>query len=652
MTGEQASNDDNDFPGDDDFVLEDAAGKGDDLDQLFDSPVPGATAGKPPAAATPMPADAAEDDILFTDHTQGLRPTESFQGKPGFDESSRSTWRGEELVLDEAGVPPAETPEQADPTLAEAEADFTEQLGSLLQGEEEFALDTEKELELVDGPAGDGISELEQSGPFVLDDGEGTWQEEEAVPAADDAAPVMAEGTDEADAGTVEYAEPALVADEATVEPGWEPLPEANVDQLAEVGEVAPAEGEPAAAEADIDAAVEPATAGMDLAALDGHDVYVEDQPAPVLVGPAKARRNTMRFLVGMAAALLVAGGAAVTVLRPEWVGLALEPAMVEQVALERPAVQVAVPTPALVAVVEPPVVRTPDPTATTPDVTPLPKQPEPVAQVEPVPADPTPAVPLPTNPDPTAGQATTEPAQPVASATVTTPVELGPDPTPAPVDPVAAEWFIPALAGKPAVNPAGNPGLVRISDDTMLGATDDTTKAVNAVEGMLPGTRAFAQLHNGNYFIGAVKLATADRLTLRLDQGEITLASADIARLTQLGSSDYDALQRATSGFVRLTNNNRLVGGILSQIADDHIVLEFRSNRVMLPKSAVGQVVQGVDESGVRLDVTREEDEWLRTLAGRQIGSGTGAVAEPAQPKPAAGPGTTPPSPPTGRQR
>ena len=59
-------------------------------------------------------------------------------------------------------------------------------------------------------------------------------------------------------------------------------------------------------------------------------------------------------------------------------------------------------------------------------------------------------------------------------------------------------------------------------------------------------------------------------------------------ARLTELGSSDYEQLQKAASGFVRLTNNNRLVGGILSHIADDHIVLEFRSNRVMLPRSAL----------------------------------------------------------------
>ncbi|MBL8754193.1 MAG: hypothetical protein JNK15_12905 [Planctomycetes bacterium] len=663
MSGEQARNDDTDFP-DDDFVIEDLAGKGDDLDQLFATP-PAKPAGTPAA-----PADAAavdSDDLLFTDHTQGLRPSQSFQGKPGFDETTPSTWRGEELVLDEAGEPVAETPEQADPSLADAEATFTEELGSLLQNEEEFALDTEKELELVDGPTGDGVSELEQSGPFVLDDGDGAWQEQEAAPAEGAPEPVAAEteaATDaetEAEAENVEFAEPTLVADEAPVEPGWEPLPEANVDQLAEVGEVAPADGQPEEVAAEAEA--EPVAAAVDLAEVDGHDVYTESTPAPVLVGPAKARPKTGRLWLAAAAAVALAAGGAVTVLRPEWLGLALEPATIEQVAIERPQVRVEARKPDVVAVAPPTPVRPADPQPVVPE-SPVLQTPDPVAKVEPTKVEPTkvepdpsvstpPAneVPLVTPPTPVVSDpvATTTPeVQPLPVEPVAPPVEAPVAKAPTAVDPVAVAWPSPEKPPKTG----GAAGLVRISDDTMVGAADDTTKPVRAVEGMLPGTRAFAQLHNGNYFIGAVKLATADQLTLRIDNGEVTLAAIEIARLTQLGSADYDELQKATSGFVRLTNNNRLVGGILSQIADDHIVLEFRSNRVMLPKSAIGQVVQGVDESGVRLDVTREEDEWLRTLAGRQVGSGVGGVVEPALPKPNANPGSVPPSPPAGRQR
>ena len=144
-------------------------------------------------------------------------------------------------------------------------------------------------------------------------------------------------------------------------------------------------------------------------------------------------------------------------------------------------------------------------------------------------------------------------------------------------------------------------------------------------VQGVLPGSKAFAQLHNGNYFIGGVKNADAKTVTLRLEDGggEITLQLDAIARLTELGSSDYAELQKVTTGFVRLTNNNRLVGGILSQIADDHVVLEFRKNRVMVPRSAIGAVVQGDDDLSVRLDTTQQEDDWLRRLAERELGTG-----------------------------
>lgn len=45
-----------------------------------------------------------------------------------------------------------------------------------------------------------------------------------------------------------------------------------------------------------------------------------------------------------------------------------------------------------------------------------------------------------------------------------------------------------------------------------------------------------------------------------------------------------------------------------------------------MLPKALVGKVVQGEGDAAIRLDTTREEDDWLRQLIERQLGSGTGA--------------------------
>ena len=85
--------------------------------------------------------------------------------------------------------------------------------------------------------------------------------------------------------------------------------------------------------------------------------------------------------------------------------------------------------------------------------------------------------------------------------------------------------------------------GLVRIGNDLLVGNQDQDFG--KAVEGMLPGSRAFAQLHNGNYFIGSVKASSKDSITLRVETGEVTLATTSISRLHELGSSDYESLQK-----------------------------------------------------------------------------------------------------------
>mgnify|MGYP000075343360 CR=1 FL=1 len=55
------------------------------------------------------------------------------------------------------------------------------------------------------------------------------------------------------------------------------------------------------------------------------------------------------------------------------------------------------------------------------------------------------------------------------------------------------------------------------------------------------------------------------------------------------------------------------------SGIADDHVVLEFRSNRVMLPKSAIGEVVEGDNDAAVRLRIDANWHlGWTLFQAGR----------------------------------
>lgn len=652
MSGDSQRNDDPDFL-EDDFIVEDLAGKNDDLEQLFDVPE-GSAAGAAKKPGTGAAPDS--EDVLFTDHTAGLTPTESFQGGNTFAEAAPSGWTGEQLELEQdkpAEPAPAEQ-------LAAAEAAFTDELAELVDKgddhqDEELGLDSEKELELVDGPsATDGISEIEQSGPFVLDDNEGTWRDQEPASAEDqaeteslpeleelEAAPdqepdLVLESSADSPPQPVEpevaeaiweaVKEPAMAAhadDQAAIEePGWEALPEANVDQLSEVGEVERADEQSAQPAPD------------ELAGMEGHDIYSDEQ-APVLVGPRTKAAGRFGRVAAVAATLTLVSGAAVMVLRPEWLGVKLEPQRVQQVQIERPRIELAVAAP---PVVKPPAPQlgqgTPKPDTPkgepTPTPTPEPTT-DPVATVPPV-VTPPEVVPTPTTtPTPT--------NEPVASA----PVE--PNATVPPTQPVTG-WPVAVETPKPSPEARKGKPLVRIGDNTMLGEADAGPGAkAQPVEGMLPGTRAFAQLHNGNYFIGSIKVASREAVTLRVNEGEVTIAAAEIARLTALGSADYEELQKATSGFVRLTNSNRLVGAILSQIADDHIVLEFRSNRVILPRSVIGEVVQGEAEQEVRLDVTREEDDWVRTIAERQLGKATEAPKAAPAPLPAPTPAPAPPS-------
>jgi hypothetical protein len=163
-----------------------------------------------------------------------------------------------------------------------------------------------------------------------------------------------------------------------------------------------------------------------------------------------------------------------------------------------------------------------------------------------------------------------------------------------------------------------------------MIGESNPDAMVRKAVDGVLPGVRAFALMRTGNFFIGRVKMADDAAVTLRTPDGEVSLERADLVRIVGLGTADYEALQRATDGFVRLTNSNKLVGGILSQVADDHVVLEYRSNRIILPRSAVGSIVKGQQPDDVQFSLSAEEDAWLRGIAQRELSK----ERENAQPK------------------
>jgi len=721
MTGDSHSNDDSDFL-DDDFVVEDLVADNEELEDLFETPAPAAGDSKAPAAeaaskesvAGEAPAPADEEDLLFSDHTEGLAPTEEFQ-KPTFAEDGPTEWDGSELDLESVGVPDASLEaeeEAADPDLAEAEQSFVEELDSLLHSDEEFAVEATDEFELVDLDVADddGVSELEQSGPFVLDDGDGLWSEgleaaasEELVfDEADSPAPAEADAFDveelpvfaEADGedfddratvvsedatgfgaqadgealfdnlGDVDNLELLETANGQAGDPGWEPLPSRSMDGLSEVDEVQRTDEEPydqEGYEEDFDDAddYEDYVDG-DEEYVEGHDIYGEQEDeggAVVVGGPGSSRGRTRALFLSMAASLAIIGGAATIVARPAWFGLSVEPDQVAKVTLDRPEVAVTVAEPRRVPVASENAPAAADEVATGAGVGgesasgELPAKPTTVAptsdEAETSPSngeaagslggaagDARPdvagadnvaagALPVASKPD-----VSEQPTSPVVVAPVATADQNPGDQNPGDAGQGEANTAWPVASGEEPGKPADDgAGLAPFGDGLLVGGAS-AMKDVNARDGVMPGSRAFAQLHNGNYFIGRVKQVAEESVTLRLSSGEITLANAEIAQLTRLGSSDYEALQRATKGFVRLTNNNRLVGGILSTIADDHIVLEFRSNRVMLPKDLVGEVVSGPEGgSQVRLGTTSEEETWVRGLAERELGSGGGGA-------------------------
>jgi|GEM_PF-6276109 len=169
-------------------------------------------------------------------------------------------------------------------------------------------------------------------------------------------------------------------------------------------------------------------------------------------------------------------------------------------------------------------------------------------------------------------------------------------------------------------------PPLSRVGQDLLIGdLRPGGVPGAQTTADVLPGDRAFAQLRNGNQFVGRVKRVAADVVTLRVASGEVTLARSDLEVLTPLGSPAFEDLQKATEGAVRLSNHNRISGDILRRPSSDYVVLEGERKRVMLPASAVGEIVRGGGAGSVRLDTSGEEDGWLGGVAARRLGTARG---------------------------
>ena len=378
---------------------------------------------------------------------------------------------------------------------------------------------------------------------------------------------------------------------------------------------------------------------------------------APVLAGPGNRSYRLATAFFGLAASCAIVAGAGLVVMRPEWIGLDLGPAQVTQVRVERPEAPRAIAAPQPVAdtlVQVPPRPTTNQPTTETPGQVqpqPAPNKPGMTGQTvaklfgalarlgsrRPAVGGESPVTPAPNT------TTTTPPAETPPTNTPTATVATGNEPPTRRQSTGEEAWPVratsrtakPATRRRDARNTEG--ALVRIDDETMIGESNPQDMQRQAVDGVLPGLRAFALLQNGNFFVGRVKQSNATSVTLRTPEGEVSLDRSELVRIVGLGSADYEALQRATDGFVRLTNSNKLIGGILTQVADDHVVMEWRSNRVVLPRSVVGSIVKGQPSDEVQFSLSAEEDAWLRGLAERELSRDREAAQPkmPTQPEP-----------------
>ena len=558
-------------------------------------------------------SDETAEDLLFSTNASVVDP---MKGESPFDPTGRSEWPGRSMTPDEMGVPvPAEP--------------------GFMQADDELGIDSEQELELIDSTSDANTSEASNDGEEIVLEDESNETEDvvlEDEQSVHEAADAVAQGDDDLLSGEVfvlDEGEPAEgqeggqafgeqqdsdaeqpieedteAEQQPEAEEGWEPLDAAAQgleieaeDNVDDTQAEDAAESEDQAIEFEDDAVAQDEFASTEEQGEFDSELQGEEVAAPVMVAEAPRRTGRiLRFAARLAAAAILVGGGAVVVVHPEWVGLTLEPELVERVQVARPNVSPRTPKPI------PQVAQIDKPAAPAVEPAPAPME-TPVAQ--PVAVEPTPVEP-----------------QPVAQPEVTPVAQPEVAPQPMTENPIAS-------ANLPRYLPAG--------ESLWVGEFDGGTRATAEWASVTPGSKAFAQLQNGNFFIGSVKAVAQDAITLSVKQGEVFLAREEIKRVTTLDSRDYADLQRATQGFLKLSNDNRLVGEILQSVGDDHYVIQMHSDRIVVPRSAVQQVVERQGAEGVRFGTVGDEEQWLRGVAERQLESqrvGGKQTSEPKKPQ------------------
>lgn len=124
-------------------------------------------------------------------------------------------------------------------------------------------------------------------------------------------------------------------------------------------------------------------------------------------------------------------------------------------------------------------------------------------------------------------------------------------------------------------------------------------------------GTQAFAQLHNGHFFVGRIQKIVPHELVLVLDKGEITFVPSDLDKLLPLVEAEARILRSGPSGYVRLKNQNKIWGKILEDLPDV-VTIETGASRIVLPRTSVDEVSRQPDRE---IELGKEEEDWSNAL-------------------------------------
>ena len=315
----------------------------------------------------------------------------------------------------------------------------------------------------------------------------------------------------------------------------------------------------------------------------DYEEAYYDETEGQQSQRPRKSR--VLPWVAGIAAALLVSAFGGIYLVKPEWLIRSAEQTVIDVVQVDRPQLDIAL---------EPPTVVLPSEAVDPVVVDPV--------EVDPVVVDPVEVDPV-----------------------VVDPVEVDPvEVDPVVVDPVEVD---PVLVDPMVENRFEDPGTFRldpegsyIAGDQRDQLTEEQEDVVEPDNGLVRGSRALAQLGNENIFVGWVKAMDSSFVTLRMDVGEITLDRSELSALLPLMSSEYEEWKNVAAGYIRLRNNNRLVGKVV-EARNDSIVLMVNANRVIIPRSAIEEVSESVGDT-IQMDDSEslENDAWFRELVEKKV--------------------------------